>query len=70
LALTESISIYNLNINGFLPKRTHVQAYRLVGYEMRKLRNEDFANDTIDAGELGSICPNEISGRVLQGWEW
>lgn len=32
----------------------HVQAYRLVGYEMRKLRNEDFANDTIDAGELGS----------------
>ena len=54
MALTESISIYNLNINGFLPKRTHVQAYRLVGYEMRKLRNEDFANDTIDAGELGS----------------
>lgn len=32
----------------------HVQAYRLVGYEMRKLRNEDFANDAIDAGELGS----------------
>ena len=32
----------------------HVQAYRLVGYEMRKLRNEDFTNDAIDAGELGS----------------
>ncbi len=32
----------------------HVQAYRLIGYEMRKLRNEDFANDAIDAGELGS----------------
>lgn len=32
----------------------HVQAYRLVGYEMRKLRSEDFANDAIDAGELGS----------------
>ena len=32
----------------------HVQAYRLVGYESRKLRNEDFANDAVDAGELGS----------------
>lgn len=31
----------------------HVHAYRLVGYEMRKLRNEDFTNDAIDAGELG-----------------
>lgn len=36
----------------FNPK--HVQAYRLVGYETRKLRNEDFTNDAIDAGELGS----------------
>jgi Ca-activated chloride channel family protein len=32
----------------------HVQAYRLIGYENRKLRNEDFTNDAIDAGELGS----------------
>lgn len=32
----------------------HVQSYRLIGYENRKLRPEDFANDTIDAGELGS----------------
>lgn len=36
----------------FNPK--HVQAYRLIGYETRKLRNEDFTNDAIDAGELGS----------------
>lgn len=36
----------------FNPK--HVQSYRLIGYENRKLRNEDFANDAIDAGELGS----------------
>lgn len=36
----------------FNPK--HVQAYRLIGYENRKLRNEDFTNDAIDAGELGS----------------
>lgn len=31
-----------------------VQAYRLIGYENRKLRPEDFKNDEIDAGELGS----------------
>lgn len=31
-----------------------VASYRLVGYENRKLRNEDFANDKIDAGELGA----------------
>lgn len=36
----------------FNPK--HVQNYRLIGYENRKLRPEDFKNDTIDAGELGS----------------
>ena len=31
-----------------------VLAYRLIGYENRKLRPEDFKNDAIDAGELGS----------------
>ncbi|CAM3153215.1 VWA domain-containing protein [Chryseobacterium flavum] len=31
-----------------------VQSYRLIGYENRKLENEDFVNDKIDAGELGS----------------
>ncbi len=31
-----------------------VQAYRLIGYENRKLRDEDFNDDTKDAGELGS----------------
>lgn len=36
----------------FNPK--FVKSYRLIGYENRKLRNEDFANDKIDAGELGS----------------
>ncbi|ALM50809.1 hypothetical protein AMR72_14625 [Flavobacterium psychrophilum] len=36
----------------FNPK--HVQSYRLIGYENRKLRDEDFTNDAIDAGELGS----------------
>lgn len=36
----------------FNPK--HVQSYRLIGYENRKLNAEDFENDAIDAGELGS----------------
>lgn len=36
----------------FNPK--FVKSYRLIGYENRKLRNEDFTNDKIDAGELGS----------------
>lgn len=36
----------------FNPAR--VQAYRLVGYENRKLNDEDFNNDKKDAGDLGS----------------
>lgn len=36
----------------FNPAR--VQAYRLIGYENRVLRNEDFNNDKKDAGDLGS----------------
>ncbi|PKQ46566.1 VWA domain-containing protein [Confluentibacter flavum] len=31
-----------------------VQAYRLIGYENRMLNDEDFIDDTKDAGELGS----------------
>lgn len=33
---------------------TWVKSYRLIGYENRKLKNEDFIDDKIDAGELGS----------------
>ena len=36
----------------FNPAR--VQAYRLVGYENRMLKDEDFNNDRKDAGDLGS----------------
>ncbi len=32
----------------------HVQAYRLIGYENRMLKDEDFNDDKKDAGELGS----------------
>jgi Ca-activated chloride channel family protein len=33
---------------------TKVEAYRLIGYENRMLKKEDFADDRKDAGELGS----------------
>ncbi|MDB4916429.1 MAG: hypothetical protein JWM95_4073, partial [Gemmatimonadetes bacterium] len=36
----------------FNPAR--VQAYRLLGYEDRLLRDEDFANDAKDAGDIGA----------------
>ncbi len=32
----------------------HVAAYRLIGYENRLLRDHDFTDDAIDAGEIGS----------------
>lgn len=32
----------------------YVSGYRLVGYENRLLNQEDFANDKVDAGEIGS----------------
>lgn len=33
---------------------SHVSAYRLLGYENRKLENEDFRDDQKDAGEIGA----------------
>jgi len=36
----------------FNPAR--VQAYRLIGYENRRLKAEDFNNDRIDAGDIGA----------------
>ena len=36
----------------FNPAR--VASYRLIGYEKRILRKEDFNNDKIDAGEIGA----------------
>ncbi|HWV30758.1 MAG TPA: von Willebrand factor type A domain-containing protein [Dyadobacter sp.] len=32
----------------------HVQAYRLIGYENRALRNDEFNDDKMDAGDMGS----------------
>jgi Ca-activated chloride channel family protein len=31
-----------------------VAEYRLIGYETRELRREDFSNDRVDAGEIGA----------------
>lgn len=31
-----------------------VQAYRLIGYSNRRLRDEDFNNDKVDAGDIGA----------------
>jgi Ca-activated chloride channel family protein len=56
----------------FNPK--FVKSYRLIGYENRKLKNEDFTNDKIDAGELGSghtvtalyeVIPNGVNSDFL-----
>ena len=32
----------------------HVSQYRLIGYENRALKEEDFANDAVDAGDIGA----------------
>jgi Ca-activated chloride channel family protein len=57
----------------FNPK--HVQSYRLIGYENRKLKDEDFTNDAIDAGELGSghtvtalyeIIPTDVKSNYFK----
>ncbi len=52
----------------------YVASYRLIGYENRKLNAEDFANDEVDAGEIGSghtvtalyeIIPVGVSSKFL-----
>ena len=57
----------------FNPKK--VQAYRLIGYENRLLNDEDFVDDTKDAGELGSnhsvtalyeIIPSGVNSEYLK----
>ncbi len=53
----------------------NVQAYRLIGYENRLLNDEDFNDDTKDAGELGSghtvtalyeIIPTGVESKFLK----
>ncbi|MBK8504117.1 MAG: von Willebrand factor type A domain-containing protein [Saprospiraceae bacterium] len=60
----------------FNPKK--VAGYRLIGYENRKLENQDFNNDEKDAGEIGSghtvtvlyeIIPAGIQSKWLSSVE-
>lgn len=54
----------------FNPK--HVKEYRLIGYENRLLAEEDFANDKIDAGDIGAghqvTALYEIMPARSTGW--
>src|SRR5205085_9670147 len=54
----------------FNPAR--VASYRLIGYEKRALRKEDFSNDKVDAGEIGAghtvTALYEIVPTGEKGW--
>ncbi len=49
-----------------------VSEYRLVGYETRRLRREDFNNDKVDAGDIGAghtvTAIYEFIPRGQKGW--
>ncbi len=49
-----------------------VSQYRLIGYENRALRNEDFDNDLVDAGDIGAghqvTAIYEIAPVGTKGW--
>ena len=50
----------------------YVREYRLIGYENRALREEDFDNDAVDAGEIGAghqvTALYEIVPAGRRGW--
>ena len=50
----------------------HVSEYRLIGYENRLLAEEDFDNDTVDAGDIGAghqvTALYEVVPAGSQGW--
>ncbi|NML05566.1 VWA domain-containing protein [Sphingomonas sp. G-3-2-10] len=49
-----------------------VSEYRLIGYENRALKEEDFANDRVDAGDIGAghqvTAIYEIVPKGTRGW--
>jgi Ca-activated chloride channel family protein len=53
---------------------TQVQEYRLIGYEKRMLKREDFNNDKVDAGEIGAganvTAIYEITPKGLRRWSY
>ena len=50
----------------------HVRQYRLIGYENRALREEDFTNDAVDAGDIGAghqvTALYEVVPTGARGW--
>ena len=53
LSATLAVVAYDVKVQvEFNPER--VSEYRLIGYENRALKREDFSNDKVDAGEIGS----------------
>ena len=49
----------------FNPARVH--AYRLLGYENNAIADEDFVDDTVDAGEIGSGLA--VTALYEDGWD-
>ncbi|PXA95293.1 hypothetical protein DMC47_19915, partial [Nostoc sp. 3335mG] len=49
-----------------------ISEYRLIGYENRALREQDFANDEVDAGDIGAghqvTAIYEVVPRGAKGW--
>ena len=49
-----------------------VSEYRLIGYENRALAEEDFANDAVDAGDIGAghqvTALYEVVPAGAKGW--
>ena len=43
----------------------YVQGYRQLGYENRQLDTEDFEDDTVDAGEVGSGCCLTVAYEII-----
>jgi len=71
LAATLLVVAYDVKLQvEFNPEK--VSEYRLIGYENRMLKREDFSNDKVDAGEIGSghtvTALYEIVLKGDKGW--
>jgi len=71
LSATLSVVAYDVKLQvEFNPEK--VSEYRLIGYENRTLKREDFSNDKVDAGEIGSghtvTALYEIVLKGEKGW--
>ncbi len=53
-SMMETVSNWGNGTYEYIDDKDMVEAYRLIGYENRKLENDDFENDDKDAGEIGA----------------